>query len=233
MYYKYAKMTHPGIVRSVLLLVTAIISFSFTTPETKSSRLETLYHDIVSSTEKPDYKVFELAIEGYSRMKESGKLGDKNLLTIIDFSISSNRERMWVIDLENKTVLYHTLVAHGRNTGDEFARHFSNVPESKKSSLGFYVTGNTYSGKHGLSLHLEGVEKGINNNARNRSIVMHGADYVSHDFIKKYGRLGRSLGCPALPESISGEVIPLLADNTCVFIFYPDKDYLDNSGLIH
>jgi hypothetical protein len=111
-------------------------------------------------------------------LQTKGKI-QKNILTLIDFSLSSNVKRLWIIDLNTKTVLFNSLVAHGRNTGNEFAASFSNKSESFKSSLGFYATGEVYQGKHGLSLRLDGLERGVNDNARARAVVMHGADYVA------------------------------------------------------
>ena len=132
---------------------------------------------------------------------------------------------MWVIDLKNKKLLFHTLTAHGKNSGDVFARNFSNTPNSNQSSLGFYVTGNTYHGKHGISLKLHGVESGINDKAEVRAIVMHGANYVSEAHIKQFGRLGRSFGCPAVPVELHKQIITEMANKTCLFIYYPDPNY--------
>ena len=192
-----------------------------------------LYDSIISNVPKPNFEVFEKAVTGYYKLKRSEQLGDKNLLTIIDFSLSSKKRRLWIIDLQKKTILEHSLVAHGKNTGEEFAGQFSNKPKSYKSSLGFYITGETYNGKHGLSLYLHGVEEGINDNALSRSIVVHGAKYVSFDFINKYGRLGRSFGCPALPLTKHKKIIPLIANKTCLFIYSPNDYYLENSKLIN
>jgi hypothetical protein len=153
-------------------------------------------------------------------MKKKG-IFKKDMLTLIDFSLSSNEKRLWVIDLATKTILFNSLVAHGRNTGDEFAKRFSNSAESFKSSLGIYVTGEIYNGKHGKSLKLDGLEKGINDNARNRGIVMHAADYVSSFFIKAHNRLGRSQGCPALPAEFTEKIINKIKDKSCLYIYYP------------
>jgi hypothetical protein len=178
--------------------------------------------------------VFEKAVEGYLKLKASQCLSEeKNILSIADFSLSANQERLWVIDLSAKKILFHTLVAHGRNTGEEYATHFSNQPESYKSSLGFYVTGNTYQGQHGLSLYLDGLEKGFNDEARKRAIVIHGAHYVSQSFIEQHGRLGRSLGCPALPMGLHEKIIQKIAHQTCLFIYYPQKDYFSKSPLLN
>lgn len=195
--------------------------FSEETTLIRSSKAEELYFSLnANNFELPELKSFEKAVEGYTRFKEKGAI-KKDFLTLIDFSLSSNNKRLWVIDMKNKTILFHSLVAHGRNTGNEFAQHFSNKPESHQSSLGFYTTAETYFGKHGYSLRLDGLEKGINSNARDRAIVIHGADYVSDHFIQQQGRLGRSFGCPSLPEELSKEIIDTIKDKSCLFIYHP------------
>lgn len=178
-------------------------------------------HRIYSSqyTNFPDVAVLELALKGFNLMKENGHV-KKDILTLVDFSSSSNTKRLWVLDLANQTVLYNSLVAHGKNSGDEFATKFSNKPESFQSSLGFYATGEIYHGKHGFSLRLDGLEKGLNDKARSRAVVIHGADYVAEKFIKQNKRLGRSLGCPALPQNLSKEIIDVIKDKSCLFIYH-------------
>lgn len=168
----------------------------------------------------PKLESFKKALKGFYEMKEKGFI-KKDILTLIDFSLSSNTKRLWVIDLATNTILYNSLVAHGRNTGEEFANNFSNASESFKSSLGFYATGEIYNGKHGKSLKLDGLEKGINDNARNRGIVMHAANYVSNFFIKAHNRLGRSQGCPALPAEITAEIISKIKGKSCLYIYHP------------
>lgn len=217
----------------LFLLVVMLFAWSFTKFEVAQDKVSVLYNKLDSKTEKPNYEVFSKAVQGYMKLNRKDLLGNRNLLTIIDFGISSNKKRLWVIDLDNQKIIYHTLVAHGRNSGEEYAKQFSNLPESYKSSLGFYVTGKTYYGKHGLSLYLDGVENGFNDKARERTIVMHGADYVSNDFIKKNGRLGRSLGCPALSMEEHQEVINLVANKTCLFIYSPNTEYLSQSKVIN
>ncbi|MEQ8477223.1 murein L,D-transpeptidase catalytic domain family protein [Fulvivirga sp.] len=161
-------------------------------------------------------KAFNLAID---KLKEVAKNEQYSaLLTIIDFNLPSTAKRFWVLDLDSKEVLFNTYVSHGRNSGENNAIKFSNKPESHMSSLGLYLTGDVYYGKHGLSLYLDGLEPGVNDNARKRSIVIHGADYVSHDFIKKHGRLGRSYGCPALPLEHYKEIIGLIANGSFIYI---------------
>jgi hypothetical protein len=139
---------------------------------------------------------------------------------------------LWVIDLNTRSVLFHDYVAHGRNSGDEFANIFSNKPQSYMSSIGFYLTGETYSGKHGLSLRLDGMDTEYNHNARSRAIVMHGADYVSEAFIQKHGRLGRSFGCPSVSMEISDRIISAICEGSMLFIYYPDENYLKHSTLL-
>ncbi len=177
----------------------------------------------------PSREVFNLAIQGWNKMK--GNLKSK-VLTVIDFSLPSTAKRMWVIDPEKGEVLLNSVVSHGRNSGDLMANTFSNVPESFKSSLGFYKTAETYSGKHGYSLRLDGLEKGFNDQARNRAIVIHGADYAREEFAESVGRLGRSLGCPALPSELSAQAIDLIKDGSLLFIFGKDDNYLSKSSLI-
>lgn len=178
------------------------------------------------------YAAFKQALTGYYNMKKNGEL-EKEILTIADFSKSANNKRFYVVDVNNKKLLYHTLVAHGRNSGNVFAKSFSNEPESYKSSLGFYATDEIYYGKHGKSLRLAGMEAGFNDNAMARAVVIHGADYVSKDFIARIGRLGRSFGCPSLPTAIAGEVIDLIKDGSCLFIYSKDKNYQSNSDYLN
>jgi hypothetical protein len=170
----------------------------------------------------PNFECFTAALDGFYKLKSKGVV-QKDILTVVDFSLSSNTKRLWVIDLEQKVVLFNTLVAHGRNTGEEFAKNFSNQAESFQSSIGFYATGEIYNGKHGLSLKLDGLEKGLNDNARERAVVVHGADYVSESFIKQNKRLGRSQGCPALPVEMNAKIINVIKNKSCLFLYHPSK----------
>ena len=148
------------------------------------AKIENVYNTLNSNHfELPELRTFSEALKGFYLLKEKGIIR-KDILTLIDFSLSSNVKRLWVIDLNSNKILFHSLVAHGRNTGEEFASAFSNVSSSFKSSLGFYATGEIYQGKHGASLKLDGLEKGVNDHARERAVVMHGADYVSESFIR-------------------------------------------------
>ena len=178
--------------------------------------------------------VFELAIKGLKKLDANGKLQNPNIITIADYSQSSNNKRLYVIDLKNKKLLFNTYVAHGRNTGNEYARNFSNEEGSLKSSLGFYITDHPITGSHtGFSLMLDGVEKGFNDHACKRQIIIHGAAYATENFIRKNGRLGRSFGCPALPPKLNKPIIETIKDGTCLFIYNPNKNYIRNSSLIN
>ncbi len=170
----------------------------------------------------PAIASFKQALEGFYSLKEKGMI-EKDILTLVDFSLSSKVKRLWVIDLTTNTILFNSLVAHGRNSGMEFANSFSNKNESLKSSLGLYLTGEVYNGKHGMSLKLDGQESGVNSNARSRSVVMHGADYVSESVVKMQNRLGRSLGCPAIPVELTDDIINTIKGKSAFFIYHPSR----------
>jgi hypothetical protein len=177
-------------------------------------------------------KAFQYAWKGYKYLAESRKIKNE-VLSICDFSQSSRRKRFYVIDVAGKKVLVNTWVAHGRNSGGEYARSFSNSPESHKSSLGFYVTRSTYYGSHGLSLKIEGLEKSFNDKADERNIVIHGSEYVGAGFLKRSPFNGRSFGCPALPANETGKVIETIKDGSCLFIYHPTKNYLSKSKVLN
>lgn len=199
---------------------------------TVDSKIESVYNTLNSNNFKmPELKTFSEALKGFYLLKDKGVI-KKNILTLIDFSLSSNTKRLWVIDLTTNTILFNSLVAHGRNTGEEFASAFSNLNSSFKSSLGFYATGEIYQGKHGASLRLDGLENGVNDNARQRGVVMHGADYVSESFIRDHKRLGRSQGCPALPVELTDEIIELIKDKSCLYIYHPSRTFTMEERLI-
>ncbi|MFN4026508.1 MULTISPECIES: murein L,D-transpeptidase catalytic domain family protein [Flavobacterium] len=213
-----------------LLLLMSFNSFpdkvnsSFATDKTTvdaESKIMAVYHQLdANSYALPSLESFSVALEGFQLLKEKG-IVKKNILTLVDFSLSSTAKRLWVIDLDQNKVLFQTLVAHGKNTGEDFAKTFSNKAESYQSSLGFYVTAEIYNGKHGLSLKLDGLQKGLNDKARERAVVMHGADYVSESFIKQNKRLGRSQGCPAVPVEMNEKIINVIKDKSCLFIYHP------------
>ncbi|MFZ4059299.1 MAG: murein L,D-transpeptidase catalytic domain family protein [Ferruginibacter sp.] len=178
-------------------------------------------------------QVFDYALKGFNYIQELGKLSNKRLLTIVDFSKPSNLKRLFVIDLQQCKVVFNTYVAHGQNSGTLFANRFSNVPESFQSSLGFYETSGTYIGKNGYSMHLIGLERGINDNAERREIVMHGADYVDERLIRTQGYIGRSWGCPAVSHKLSKPIIDRIKNGTCLFIYNPERKYLLQSKIIN
>lgn len=177
----------------------------------------------------PSLYALDLALDGYEKLENELK---KPILTVIDFTLPSTERRLWIIDLEKEEILLNTVVSHGRNSGNLMAEKFSNRPESYQSSLGFYKTAETYQGKHGYSLRLDGLEKGINDQARNRAIVIHGADYAREEVAKTAGRLGRSLGCPAVPTELSKQLIDLIKDGSLIFVYGKDQNYLAQSELL-
>ncbi|CAN1500110.1 Putative L,D-transpeptidase tautomerase [Flavobacteriaceae bacterium] len=190
------------------------------------SKVASVYNSLQANQfQLPNSVCFTEALIGFYSLKEKGLI-KKDILTMVDFSLSSNTKRLWIIDLSTNKILFQSLVAHGRNTGEEFANYFSNKEESYQSSLGFYATGEVYNGKHGLSLKLDGLEKGLNDRARERAVVIHGADYVSEAFIKAHKRLGRSQGCPALPVGVTSEIIDVIKNGSCLYIYHPS---LNNS----
>lgn len=176
-------------------------------------------------------QAYEFAKMGFDKLLQEGKLVNDSIISIIDFSLPSNKKRLFIIDLKNYKVLHNTLVAHGKNTGTEWATSFSNQNSSHKSSPGFYLTRETYQGKHGLSLRLEGLEAGINDHAYERGIVVHGADYVSESLANARGFIGRSHGCPAVPDQESRPIINTIKEGTCLFIYHPS--YVDKSVVLN
>ncbi|GET25908.1 murein L,D-transpeptidase catalytic domain family protein [Prolixibacter sp. NT017] len=193
------------------------------------NRIDSLYSCLQPTDIKPSYAAFRDGLVGYYSIEKENKLENNRYLTLIDMSLASTAKRLWVIDLDSMKIVENTLVAHGRNTGVNHAVKFSNRPSSKMSSLGFYLTGATYHGKYGLSLYLDGIEPGINDKARERTIVMHSAPYATQKFVKEHGRLGRSWGCPAVPPSKSKAIIEAIKDKSCLFIYSPVPSYLKKS----
>ncbi len=172
---------------------------------------------------------FVEAMEGLDSLQTIGVIKRDSIISIVDFSLPSYKKRLFVIDLALRKVLFNTLVSHGRNSGKEIATNFSNELNSFASSLGFYITGDTYKGEHGYSLRLQGLEQGINDNAFNRGIVMHSAPYVNEKLIQSQGYIGRSLGCPAVPIAVHKAIIRTIKDGSCLFLYSPDKDYLTHT----
>jgi L,D-transpeptidase catalytic domain len=178
-------------------------------------------------------QAYDYAVRGYERLVSQGKLLNQSILAIVDFSQPSSKKRLYVLDMKNYKVLFNTLVAHGRNSGKEWATYFSNKPSSYKSSPGFYVTGETYSGSNGYSLKLNGVENGINDKAMKRAIVLHGADYVNESYIYSQGYIGRSQGCPAVPLRDARNIINTIRDGACLYIHTPDQHYFSRTVMFN
>lgn len=179
------------------------------------------------------FDAMQYAYKGYQKLLNRHALGNNaDVLTVVDFSQSSHKKRMYIIDVANKKVLFNTYVAHGKNSGLDYADAFSNIPESLQSSLGFYVTKSTYNGKHGLSLRLDGQERGFNDNAEERAVVVHGADYIGDQRLGS-AYMGRSFGCPAVPQAQASKVINYIKNGSCLFIYHPSKNYLHGSTILN
>ena len=177
--------------------------------------------------------VLRLALNAAACARRAGAVANDRLLTVIDYSKASTEPRLWVLDLERERVLFEELVAHGRGSGENFATHFSNREGSHQTSLGLFRTADTYVGSNGYSLRLDGLEAGVNDRARERAIVMHGAPYVSEFNLRTVGRLGRSHGCPALRPAIARTVIDTIKQGSLVFAYYPDKQWLQGSRFLN
>ena len=177
-------------------------------------------------------QAFDFAKKGWDKLLNQGRLENQSVITIVDFSQPSNMKRLYVLDMENYKVLFNTLVAHGKNSGREWATYFSNQLSSYKSSPGFYITGQTYSGNNGYSLKLTGIENGINDKAIQRAIVIHGADYVNESFIALRGFIGRSQGCPAVPVKEARSIINTIKNGACLYIYAPTQNYLSRSAML-
>ena len=191
--------------------------------------IKELYNELNAAQYDLSFTAFRYAYIGYQTMKKQHRLNNKELFSIIDFTKDCNSKRFYTIDLEKMKIVYYTYVAHGKKSGERMATSFSDAVESNKSSIGFYITGSTYNGGNGYSLILHGDEKGYNSNLAKRSVVVHAADYANEDYIARNGRMGRSLGCPALPENIYKQVIETIKEKTMIFAYYNDAKYLKTS----
>jgi hypothetical protein len=177
-------------------------------------------------------KAFDYALAGWDKLLKQGKLWNDSIIAIADFSQPSSQRRLYVLDIKNFKLLFHTLVAHGRNSGKEWATYFSNKPASYKSSPGFYITKQAYHGSNGYSLKLDGIENGINDKASRRAIVMHGANYVDESYISSQGYIGRSQGCPAIPLREAKLIINTIKEGTCFYIYTANRFYSSRSPLL-
>lgn len=186
---------------------------------------------ILSNTQAPSADVLKLAKIAYECAVASGLPRAKNL-TIIDYSLPSSQKRLWVMDMQNNRILFNSLVAHGVASGDNKATYFSNVQDSHASSLGLYLTGRSYVGHYGYSLRLKGLDAGFNDKAESRDVVVHGASYVSSSYARA-GAVGRTWGCPAVPEKLAKPIINTIKGNNLVFAYYPDSHWLSVSKYLH
>jgi L,D-transpeptidase catalytic domain len=191
------------------------------------SKASFLYEELGLAEKGLSEQAFEYAYKGYDHLIKKNLITEGTYLTICDFSQSSKQKRFYLIDLANNKIVLNTYVAHGKNSGGEYATRFSNKPSSRESSLGFYITKNIYRGEHGLSLRVEGLEPGFNDRAYQRAIVIHGADYIGD------GSAGRSYGCPAVPLKECKTIINTIKDGSCLFIYHPQKKYLQSSKILN
>lgn len=198
------------------------------TSNTDNSSSSILYSSLCLDEKGLSKKAFDLAYKGYQKLLKKKLIANPGYLTICDMSQSSRKKRLYLIDLTNTQVLMHTWVAHGRNSGFEFATKFSNKLASRQTSLGFYVTMNTYYGEHGLSLRMRGLEPGFNDKAYRRAVVVHGANYIGGQ-----DKTGRSYGCPAIPKEEIETLINTIKEGTCLFIYHPSRNYLTKSKILN
>ena len=220
--------------RTAAAEVTPTVAVAATAAVTEAATSNSIFamerwNDVELGAVKPN--VFEMALHAAAVAVERGD-AQASTLTVIDFSRPSTERRMWVYDLRSRTLLFEELVSHGRNSGMNLATSFSNVAESNMSSIGLYRTAEAYIGKHGYSLRLDGLDRGFNDRARERAIVIHGAEYVSEAITKAQGRLGRSLGCPAVRPEISRKLIDAVKGGGLVFAYYPDQQWLRGSRYV-
>lgn len=216
----------------LILIIFLGANLASATPSMSSSKRKTDVNTEVNHLSQIapqlDKKILKLALIAYQKAHYSGA-ARKPILTVIDYSKPSSEQRLWVFDVNREKLLLKTHVAHGKNSGTITPKYFSNQVNSKQTSLGTYVTQDTYVGAHGYSLNLKGLEKGINDNAYTRRVVMHGASYVEPSFIRSVGYAGRSWGCLAIAQTLAKPVINLIKDGSVIFAYYPDKQYLSRS----
>lgn len=250
------KKMRPGYILSLVLLFLIVIpTFSFsphtfynskvipattgaasaaavTAKTSAAARFNVLYDSLELGALDLSRKAYEDAVSGFLQLQSAGVIHNTEVLSIVDFSLPSNKKRLFIIDMQNGRLLFNTWVAHGRNSGRLMATRFSNRYNSYMSSLGFYITGDPFVGHNGYSLHLEGVERGWNDHAHQRSIIIHPADYVSEEHIRQWGYLGRSQGCPAIPEDLDQPIIDQIKGGSCLFIYAPNEHYQHRSNLL-
>ncbi|HXH38150.1 MAG TPA: murein L,D-transpeptidase catalytic domain family protein [Thermoanaerobaculia bacterium] len=214
------------------LLLSIALTLAFAVPMQAAGSSDALVASLVSQAPGLRADVLKLALAAASRAEDQGLVPRRDLLTVIDYSLPSSQPRLFIFDLAAHKLLFRELVAHGKGSGGDVASNFSNSPGSLATSLGLFVTADTYNGGNGYSLRLRGLEEGINDMAWDRAIVMHGASYVSKEAVKVLGRLGRSWGCPAVRPEISQKIIDTIRGGTPIFAYYPDKGWLSTSAFL-
>jgi len=215
-----------------IVLIALLLIFSNTVLAANTT-IDTKAKNIAAKTNNLKPSLIKLAIEAFYNAKRLGVNTSKQILTVIDYSLPSTQKRLWVLDLNQEKILYSSMVAHGRNSGENHTTNFSNRIGSLQTSLGLFLTEGTYFGRDGYSLYLKGLEKGFNDNAKTRTIVLHGAPYVSKQFVAAAGRVGRSWGCPAVEKPLAEPIINTIKNGTMIFAFYPDKNWLAKSEFIN
>ncbi len=215
------------------LLLSIAVALAFAVPMHAADSSDVLISSLVTQAPglRPD--VLKLALAAATRAEDEGLVPRRDLLTVIDYSLPSSQPRLFCFDLSHHKLLFRELVAHGKASGGDVANFFSNSPGSLATSLGLFVTADTYEGGNGYSLRLKGLEEGVNDMAFDRAIVMHGASYVSQEAVKVLGRLGRSWGCPAVRPEISQKIIDTIRGGSPVFAYYPDKSWLSTSAFLN
>ncbi len=222
--------------RLIILILLVILSMGFVASKTVSantiknivSKQAPMIKKIEQHYPQLNHAAFMAGVRAYDHLRVKGR-DPQQLLTIVNFDKPSNVKRLWVINMRKGHVLYHTYVAHGQNSGLNVAKYFSNVPGSHESSIGVYLTGQPYYGVDGYSMRLHGLDKGFNSNVFKRHIVMHPARYVSQQFIKRYGRIGRTYGCFGLSQKIASKIIHAIKQGTVMVAYYPNKNWLAHS----
>lgn len=198
----------------------------------EASFSEKMFDDLHLQQAGLSHQAFDYAVKGYERLVDSGLVNNPRYLTIVDLSQSSRNRRFYIVDMKKDSLTWNTYVSHGKNSGVDMAKNFSNDFNSNKSSLGFYLTKSTYRGKHGLSLRIDGLEDGFNDNAEARGVVVHGASYVNGGRVNS-DYMGRSQGCPALPENEYAQVINIIKDGSVFFVYGSDSSYIQSSSLLN
>jgi hypothetical protein len=213
-------------------LITVAFFIALSTPAFAAQPAPSLLESLLKQAPGLKADVLEMAMEAANKAAAEGLVTRKNLLTVIDYSLPSTQPRLFVFDLAAKKLLFRELCAHGKNSGDNMASFFSNDPGSEATSLGLFVTADTYTGHNGYSLRLKGLEEGVNDMAWDRMIVIHGAYYVSQEAIRVLGRLGKSWGCPAVPVEAAQKIINTIRGGSAVFAYYPEKHWLTASAFL-